>query len=245
MKVLFLDHDGVMCLLSEYASRYNKCKKVGYHPSSSIPTSQLPLSLRYDNFNNKAVKTLNQIIEATNCEIVVTSTWRLHATVTEMGEFYRDQGVNKIPIGFTPPIRENMYQHKKSRVNQIMIWLSHHPEVTHWVAVDDMSLDQDERMISFVLADELEGIGKAGIKKKIIQHLTGDPTPPTSTTYYTTQVQQLPATAEMFIELPRELLNQLDWKLGDEIKWVLPKPWGEFQSVMLINLTKNPEHSND
>ena len=57
MKVLFLDHDGVICLSSQWGGRF---KKKGY---DSNP--ETPLDIRMDSFDTKAVKVLNQIIEET------------------------------------------------------------------------------------------------------------------------------------------------------------------------------------
>jgi 16S rRNA C1402 N4-methylase RsmH len=52
MKVMFLDHDGVICLSSEWGGRY---KKKGF---DSNP--ETPMDIRMDNFNDKAVKVLNR-----------------------------------------------------------------------------------------------------------------------------------------------------------------------------------------
>jgi hypothetical protein len=49
MKILFLDHDGVICLSSEWGSRFKN--KEG-------------LDSVFDRFNEKAVRVLNQIIES-------------------------------------------------------------------------------------------------------------------------------------------------------------------------------------
>ena len=65
MKVLFLDHDGVICLSTEWGSRFNNGDG---------------LDSLFDRFNPKAIKVLNQIIEETDCEIVVSSDWRFHCT---------------------------------------------------------------------------------------------------------------------------------------------------------------------
>jgi len=64
MKVLFLDHDGVICLLSEYGSHFKRAKKVNQdnHIKPIGDTSDLPIELRYDDFNEEAIKTLNNIM---------------------------------------------------------------------------------------------------------------------------------------------------------------------------------------
>jgi hypothetical protein len=53
-------------------------------------------------------------------------------------------------------------------VNQ---WLKDHPEVTHWVAVDDMDLSE---LNNFVITKRPynEGIKQCGVKEKIIGFLS-------------------------------------------------------------------------
>jgi hypothetical protein len=62
MRILVLDHDGVLCLSTEWGSRFKN--KEGFD------------SL-FDRFNDKAIKTLNQIIEETDCEILVVLRYRI------------------------------------------------------------------------------------------------------------------------------------------------------------------------
>ncbi len=74
MKVLFLDHDGVICLSTEWGGRFKKQKKWGGR-KMSMSNGEVPLEYRFDNFNKKAVKVLNEILEETGAEIVVSSDW--------------------------------------------------------------------------------------------------------------------------------------------------------------------------
>ncbi len=62
MKVIFLDHDGVICLSTEWGGRYKKQKKWGELRLSTNPT-QIPMEYRFDNFNKKAIKVLNEILD--------------------------------------------------------------------------------------------------------------------------------------------------------------------------------------
>ena len=84
MKVIFLDHDGVTCLSTEWGSRFKN--KEG-------------LDSTFDRFNDKAIKVLNKIIEETDCEIVISSDWRFHATLEQMQELYKRLETNdKAPV---------------------------------------------------------------------------------------------------------------------------------------------------
>ena len=141
MKVIFLDHDGVICLQSEWGSRFKKQQKAGRKLSQSIQS--LPVSARFDNFNKKAIKILNQILEETGAEIVVSSDWKRWATVEELGEYYEEQGIIKKPIAFTKHLNECEYEAsfpwsrpwalEQTRSIEIKQFLKDHPEITHWV----------------------------------------------------------------------------------------------------------------
>lgn len=127
MKVLFLDHDGVICLSTEWGGRFDRDRE--------------GLDSVFDDFNLKAIEVLNEIIEATDCEIVISSDWRHHATLEQMQELYKIRGIKKSPIDFTGVVKySSALSLEKDRSIEIREWLNAHPEVTSWVAVDDMDL---------------------------------------------------------------------------------------------------------
>ena len=196
MKVIFLDNDGVICLSTNWGSRHKKQKKLGKTPTFDI-NNQLPVEYRFDNFDIKSIKVLNEILEITGAEIVVSSDWRYHANLEELGEYYTSQGINKKPIGVTDMFKDIFPQEWSSlrfradveleRSMEILHWLENHPEVTHWVAVDDLNMnveflgdrfsaldgsDKKPGLSNFVLTSEWkEGIKQSGIKQKIIKYL--------------------------------------------------------------------------
>ena len=188
MKILFLDHDGVICLSQQFGGRFKKQIKARKKLSQSV--MEFHVSCRFDNFDKKAIKILNQIIEETGAEIVISSDWRSWATVEEMGEYYEQQGIIKKPIDYTPssyPMPEVIQWHpvwdlEGSRSLEILEWLKTHPEVTHWVAVDDLNMSwknhSEDRsgegwgLTNFVHTLKMsEGIKQLGIKEKIIHFL--------------------------------------------------------------------------
>ena len=113
---------------------------------------------RFDNFNKKAIKILNEIIEKTDAEIVVSSDWKRWATVEELGDYYKSQGIIKRPIDSTAFCRDlyndsgaahlkdedinwnRTWLLEQERHVEILHWLKQHPEVTHWVAIDDLNM---------------------------------------------------------------------------------------------------------
>jgi hypothetical protein len=191
MKVIFLDHDGVICLSTEWGGRFKKQTRVGRKLSQSVES--LPVDARFDNFNKKAVKILNEILEETGAEIVVSSDWKRWATVEEMGEYYESKGIIKKPIAFTPNLGQcTWYDNwawsrdwdlEMTRVIEIKQYLHDHPEITHWVSIDDLDMgktgvkwgsefEHDWALDNFVLTPKsMEGIKQSGIKDKILKFL--------------------------------------------------------------------------
>lgn len=186
MKVIFLDNDGVICLANNWGSRFKKTKS---YCNDNPDRKSIPVEFRFDNFDKKAIKILNEIIEKTDAEIVVSSDWKLHATLEELGEYYESQGIIKKPIALTPNMRdfdpetEGLFKWKgwleRIRILEIREWLLHN-NVTHWVAVDDLNMSKtifedgtdDGGLENFVLTPRSnEGIKQLGIKNKILKFL--------------------------------------------------------------------------
>ena len=96
MKVIFLDNDGVICLSNNWGGRTKKwAKHRSANPESSNLFSKAPVDVRFDDFDKKSIKILNEILEETGAEIVVSSDWRFHATLEELGGYYLSQGISK------------------------------------------------------------------------------------------------------------------------------------------------------
>ena len=154
MKILFLDNDGVICLSDNWNTRQKKWARWrSQNPQSSKYLPDAPVNIRFDDFDKKAIRILNEIIIETDCEIVVSSDWRAHATLRELGDYYLHQGIVKRPIDMTGNTlsKDTKFWDPKTdleetRSAEILEWLAGHPEVTNWVAVDD--LDMSERFDS-------------------------------------------------------------------------------------------------
>lgn len=187
MKVIFLDHDGVICLSHNWGSRFKKTK--AYSNPNPGGETQMPVEFRFDNFDQKAIKVLNSILEETGAEIVVSSDWQRWATVEEMGEYYESKGIIKKPIAFTPNLEHctvhgnnfiwsQQWDLEQVRSIEIKQYLQDHPEITHWVAVDDLNMGREDGwkswgLSNFVLTPKSsEGIKQSGIKQKILKFLT-------------------------------------------------------------------------
>jgi hypothetical protein len=192
MKVIFLDHDGVICLSTEWGGRHKKQKKWDGR-KLSMSMRDIPLEYRFDNFNKKSIKVLNEIIEETGAEIVISSDWKLHGTLEELSNYYESQGIVKKPIALTTNLGQCTWYNdmvwvwsprwdlEMTRVIEIKQFLYDHPEITHWVAVDDLNMGKngedwkDWGLDNFVLTPSSDqGIKQSGIKNKILKLLKGE-----------------------------------------------------------------------
>ena len=180
MKVIFLDNDGVICLSSNWGGRF---KKKGFDSNPKTP-----MDIRMDNFDEKAVKVLNEIVELTGCEIVISSDWKKHGTLANIKEMYKTRGI-KEPLDLTPFFTDLAVKQllpkdfvlpyfdriEIERHIEILHWLNEHPEVTHWVAVDDldMGIQDGWGLTNFVHCKRPhnEGIKQSGLKEKILNYL--------------------------------------------------------------------------
>ena len=120
-KVIFLDIDGV--LNSEEFLR-------------SIPTDKLVL-VPFDEANfsdnqidKSKVKLINQIIEETNAEIVISSFWRLGYSLQGLKDIFNHAGLKGQIIDVTPSIPT------EDRNVEIKLWLAHN-KVNKFVVIDD------------------------------------------------------------------------------------------------------------
>jgi hypothetical protein len=175
MKIIFLDIDGVICLSREWGSRVRKIKRWELEGGEGEP----PATIRLDDFNKMSVDVLNDIILTSGADIVISSDWRLYATIDEMKDLFHQFGVIKGPIDFTP-VLQTTTKRSDIRVDEINLWLSKHPEVTKWVAIDDMDLGEKIGSVSsnsnggltnFVKTREREGLKQCNISIKILRYL--------------------------------------------------------------------------
>ena len=177
-KIIFLDIDGVVALDKQFFM--NRAKFHKKHPAMAELRVPYP-------WDEGAVKVLNEILDATDAEIVLSSDWRLHWNLDELKGIFTWNGVKKSPIAVTPNIVEKMSSDlEDERQYQIQEYKREHkPE--SWVAIDDLDMsikflgdrfaskdDSDKKpgLKNFVHTPRSrEGIKQSGIKKKVLKHL--------------------------------------------------------------------------
>lgn len=147
MKVIFLDHQGVM--------------RLDKHPNPG----------KLAEFDSECVKTLNLLIKETDAEIVVSSDWKYWVSLEQMSGFYLSQGILKKPIDYTPKTKKYIFNIiNKQRSEEINCWLENKKNIKKWVSIDD--LDMTIYLKNFILTEVCYGIKKDGIKDEIINFLT-------------------------------------------------------------------------
>jgi len=151
-KVMFLDIDGPLAT--------NDC----------FAKTEYKFGINIYKWNPKCVNVLNEIIEETGLEIILSSDWRKYFDLKNLDEIFKWNNVIKSPIAVT-----DQYKYKLSssgdidRVYQIDRFLKNN-SIKNWVAVDDMDLKSDI-VTNFVQVEGEEGISAEGIKEKLILFL--------------------------------------------------------------------------
>jgi hypothetical protein len=137
-KVIFLDIDGPLIPKRQWVhSRRNT------------------LEPRFDEFDPIAVSMVNHLIKYGPAKIVVSSAWDRGAI-----QAFEDNGILMELHDDTFTKKEGPY-----RRDEVAEWLTRHPEITHWVALDDaatpepggvlVSLDDGLSLANYIRAAEL------------------------------------------------------------------------------------------
>ncbi len=173
MKKIFLDIDGVIATSKEHWMNAAKFQKKNQWAKD--------LHVPYP-FNKKCVEILNEIIESTEAEIVLTSDWKKFWTLEQMDMIFKENGIIKPPIDQTKIEFYYSSNDVKIRVTEIETYLNLHGMITsdhnfpigNWVILDDLPLNwylSEEIKTRFFLTRASEGLKQSGLKNKIIEKL--------------------------------------------------------------------------
>lgn len=152
MRVVFLDIDGV-------------CNFWGWHAPDLAKVQDYWTGRCLE---PQCVEALNEFVHETQTKIVISSSWRGHSDYVDnlpaLVATLREGGVTGDIIGTTPHVY-------KPRGHEIQLWLEDHPEVTHYVALDDEDFDMKDLGGHFVKTDHRTGFTKsdAVLAKKALE----------------------------------------------------------------------------
>jgi hypothetical protein len=132
-KVIFLDFDGPMIPVRAYW----------------LPNQTKPI---VSTFDPVAVSLVNKLIEDSGAKLVISSSWRMQGFEEVMATLEK----NGIDPKHVHEDWDTPAKFSSQRIHEIKWWLGDHPEVTHYVAIDDENLHV-EFVPNAVLADAYEG----------------------------------------------------------------------------------------
>lgn len=136
MKIIFLDIDGVL-----NSAKYDKAKS---ETSGNIDLTRLPL--------------LKRIVDETGAKIVLTSTWRKLWEKDEIKNTATGRELNQIfgEAGLKIFDKTSVLGYRKE---EVLDWLSKHPETKSFCVIDDMLFGWEELSDYLVRTDPLIGCG--------------------------------------------------------------------------------------
>lgn len=139
MKAIFLDVDGVLNNENHILQLVDMLGNEQY--------MQLLKEIQELPFNYQSCMLLHGLINKTGAEIILSSTWRLSTKHIEALEKYTGLQIkDKTPVMHT------------IRGKEIKMYLDEHPEITHYVIIDDDNDMLEEQKSHFVKVDAKEGL---------------------------------------------------------------------------------------
>ena len=121
-----------------------------------------------------AVANLNRIIEATGCQVVISSTWRRGRTMGELLRILVKRGLDKKHwgnfIGMTPVLDSRMDSglwRAVERGHEIQAWLDKHPEQFQRIVILDDDGDMAHLMPHLVLTHGAVGLDSKKVEEVI------------------------------------------------------------------------------
>ena len=167
MTMLFLDLDGVLATNKEFFLNV-----VNFQCKNEWAKK---LNVQYP-FNKGCVDIFNELVESSDFEIVLSSDWKDHYTLDQIGEIFAHNGVKKSPTHKTGNRINSTSPHdlEINRYFQVMDFVNeYNPD--NWIVIDDLDLgpffDKDGNGDKFFLTKSSEGLKKTGLKSKLISKL--------------------------------------------------------------------------
>jgi len=160
MKILFLDVDGVLNCSHTFQRRHNALLIT----NTAVKREEFAWPLGH--LDEELIPRLNDIVEQTDCKIVISSSWRISTEfpyfkgwLVYRGFKYPDAIIDKTP---NLPMLDNC------RGEEIKTWLVKHPEVTQYAILDDDICDiQPVHPNNYVNTDGKEGLTNEKVKETI------------------------------------------------------------------------------
>jgi hypothetical protein len=157
---IFLDIDGVLATVPQF---YSKKRHEEWNCYS---------------FDKKCVNVFNDILEATDARIILSSDWKTHYDLDTMNNIFEWNKIVTPLEGFTDDLWgtaefRSLDQLEEVRASEILKYVKDHDvDDYHWVAIDDLDLSPYLHDSNFVNTPRvMEGIKQSGKKLKILKRL--------------------------------------------------------------------------
>lgn len=138
MKTLFLDIDGVLNHRVDAEVDHTMLLQV-HNQMRRFRRDDVYLRLKW--LQPTAVARVNQILDATGAQLIISSTWRKLNTQEELQILLGVRGLSHQIMGMTPVLPPKHFMEQVPRGEEIGAWLADHPEVTSFAILDDDWVD--------------------------------------------------------------------------------------------------------
>lgn len=177
MRILFLDIDGVLAISKNFFENRHWIKKddftkvhsrIKYEAKHKIWLEDEDVVEMPYGWHQKSCKVLKELIEELDLKIVLSSDWKRHYTLEQIGIMFKAYNIPNALIGKTDTVNWGGSL-ERARMAEIDMWVQEweraNGEKLKWIAVDDLymtPLGEDH----FVLVPD--GLSGVGLKDKVI-----------------------------------------------------------------------------
>lgn len=159
MNIIFLDIDGVLKTPSTFNNDENEL--------SGSMIYKINFDKKTFNLNESCVQYLKNVVEKTNCKIVISSSWRIKSCIKDFNKMFKlyDWDTEDIIIGFTPITTNGI------RGEDIDEWFRNHYniDVEKYIILDDCDDILIQQKIHLIQTNYQLGITNE-IHEKIINY---------------------------------------------------------------------------
>lgn len=158
-KIIFLDFDGVLVT--------GRCQMQLRETNGTLRDEHGAL------FDPECVKLLKDVIDATDADIVVSSTWKMEMSLEGILRMWSDRVLPGRVIGVTPDIDPI------HRGDEIVAWLDACGEDCRYAIIDDTPFTdffREEQLPHLFKVDERVGIDEDTVRS-VIDYFNGNPAP--------------------------------------------------------------------
>lgn len=150
MKILFLDFDGVLNSMQSRIFWENIKDQTAFEEQMKTYSGGI-LEMIAMEFCPICLSNMDELIRRNpDLKIVISSSWRMSRSVEELKELFKSELISSRMIDKTDSF-------SNIRGEEIQKWLDEHPEVTHYVIVDDDSTMTEQQKDNFVKTSPLHG----------------------------------------------------------------------------------------